>query len=76
MMTGSAQASPPCGQNERTSAALPNVVPAAVPAGCAAPRPRISAAAPPTARHETMARTIAPPISKQYCRPCVAVMPQ
>jgi len=46
------------------------------PAGCAKASFAFSTFTPPTALRATMARMIAPPISKRYCTPCVVATPQ
>src|SRR5437588_1264635 len=76
VMSGSDQASDPLGMIDRISRALPNVTPAGAPNGCAAPTRDFSASMPPTAPTDTIARMIAPPISKMYWSPSVAATPQ
>src|SRR5437867_11507377 len=76
VMVGKTHAPLPLGQNASTSREWPKIVPAGAAAGCASPSFEYKTSPPPTARHDTTARTIAPPISKQYCNPCAAVIPQ
>src|ERR1043165_3916552 len=64
------------GHNERIASADPKVTPAGEPDGGAAPTRDFIASIPPTAWTDTIASTIAPPISKRYWMPWFAATPQ
>src|SRR5688572_24150501 len=73
VMMGTTQMPSPLGQKASAASAEPKGTPDAVmaPPSLASSGPR-----PPIAFQQTTARTIAPPISKQYCTPSVTATPQ